>query len=312
MDLIFYTFLILFYGVYEGDAVGDEFFFQYETEANPGVVLDEKSVFSYDKLDPLGPNNWRKISCLCGGAKQSPVSLYTWDAERKHDLPLKIHGLKNLPRNITISNSGHSAVLKFNFKKGEAVTLNDGPLKGTYVLDNIHWHWGKSDNEGSEHTLNGRRFSAEMHLVTYSSQYRTITEAIEQPKGLAVLGFFYEVVNLSHGHSKEDNKHVSSYNPFIPLLSKVIQPKSSFTETRHLFSLRDVIKSSDFNFLSYKGSLTTPNCYETVTWMVSTRILKMSSKELAQFRKIKDEKHKPLLENYRPLQKLNHRRVGYY
>lgn len=309
---MFLELFVIFHVVYRGNAVGDEFFQHYEIESEAGVILDEKSVFSYGKFDALGPKNWREISCLCSGDKQSPVGLHLWDSERKLDSPLKIYGMKALPRNITVSNTGHSVSLKFNFKKDGEIFIRGGPLKEKYILDNLHWHWGKHNDEGSEHTLDGKRFSAEVHLVTYNSQYKSITEAIQKTNGLAVLGFFYEVVNFSHTNSMEGSKHGSSYNPFIPLLSKLIEPKSSFTETRHLFSLRDVIKSSDFHFLSYKGSLTTPNCYETVTWMVSTKILKISSKELAQFRKLKNDQHKPLLQNFRPLQKLNYRRVSYY
>ena len=101
-------------------------------------------------------------------------------------------------------------------------------------------------------------------------------------------------------------------NPFIKFLSLVQEPGSSHTETEDVFSIRDLIKSLDFEYLSYKGSLTTPPCTESVTWLVSVNPLKISSYELAQFRKIKDHEGHPLKSNFRPLQRINYRRVLAY
>lgn len=98
-------------------------------------------------------------------------------------------------------------------------------------------------------------------------------------------------------------------NPFVPLLSQVVEPKSTFVESQNLFTLRDVIQTDEFDFLSYNGSLTTPNCYETVTWLVSLSFLSISSIELEALRGIDDEKHNKLVTNFRPLQKLNRRQV---
>lgn len=103
------------------------------------------------------------------------------------------------------------------------------------------------------------------------------------------------------------NKLGATYNPFVPLLPKVIQPDTTYSETRNLFTIRDLIKSTVFHYVTYQGSLTSPMCYEGVTWIVSTNKLFISSKELQEFRKIKDEHGNQLLENDRPLQKLNGR-----
>ena len=92
-------------------------------------------------------------------------------------------------------------------------------------------------------------------------------------------------------------------------LSLVQEPGSSHTEYQDLFSIRDLIKSVDFEYLSYKGSLTTPPCTETVTWLVSVDPLKISTYELEQLRKIKDDQGQPLKSNFRPLQKINYRRI---
>ena len=49
---------------------------------------------------------------------------------------------------------------------------------------------------GSEHTLNGRAYPMEMHLVHYKADYHNITEAITKDltkDSLAVLGIFFRV-----------------------------------------------------------------------------------------------------------------------
>ncbi|CAO1426215.1 unnamed protein product [Diamesa tonsa] len=129
----------------------------------------------------------------------------------------------------------------------------------------------------------------------------SLSDAMNKTKGLAVLGILYEVINLNTLGDEE--------NPFIKFLSLVQEPGSSHTEFEDVFSIRDLIKSLDFEYLSYKGSLTTPPCTETVTWLVSVNPLKISSYELAQFRKIKDHEGHPIKSNFRPLQRINYRRV---
>ena len=38
------------------------------------------------------------------------------------------------------------------------LTITGGPYKNAvYQLAQFHFHWGCNDNEGSEHTINGKR-----------------------------------------------------------------------------------------------------------------------------------------------------------
>ena len=58
----------------------------------------------------------------------------------------------------------------------------------------FHFHWGKAGGAGgSEHTLDGSRYFAEMHIVHYNTQHADISVAAKIPQGLAVLGFFIKV-----------------------------------------------------------------------------------------------------------------------
>lgn len=43
-----------------------------------------------------------------------------------------------------------------------SAALTDGPITGTYRLKQFHVHWGASDDKGSEHTVAGAMFPAEV------------------------------------------------------------------------------------------------------------------------------------------------------
>jgi hypothetical protein len=49
----------------------------------------------------------------------------------------------------------------------------------------LHLHWGKKDSEGSEHLVDGTRFSAEAHLVT----------SYNDGAKIAVIARFFKVVS---------------------------------------------------------------------------------------------------------------------
>jgi len=93
------------------------------------------------------------------------------------------------------------------------------------------------------------------------------------------------------------------------LFQKVTEPGSSYNEVQRAFTIRDLIKTTRIDMLTYRGSLTTPNCDETVTWMLSTTPMKISSSELAEFRQLKNREGMKILKNFRPQQELNGRRV---
>ena len=46
-----------------------------------------------------------------------------------------------------------------------------------------------------EHTMNGRRYFGEVHIVHYEDEYHNLGEALEDAKGdgVAVLGYFIDV-----------------------------------------------------------------------------------------------------------------------
>lgn len=56
--------------------------------------------------------------------------------------------------------------------------LSGGVLTGTYRLYGVNWHWGRDDNDGSEHSFQSRKYPLEMHLIHYNIQYTYVTYCI--------------------------------------------------------------------------------------------------------------------------------------
>jgi carbonic anhydrase len=158
------------------------------------------------------------------------------------------------------------------------------PENVKYKLINIHLHW-----RGSEHSINGRKFSGELHLVFQSTS---------DPNKLAVLAFFFEV-SFFNKHltlfinklelfylkmSSQDNTHL---NPIIDHLESIIHVND--TVNISYFRLSNVIPHQLSSYYRYSGSLSEPPCDEIVEWFVIEKpILTISEEQLLDLQSLKD------------------------
>lgn len=53
--------------------------------------------------------------------------------------------------------------------------LRGGPLSGPYRLRQFHLHWGSADDHGSEHTVDGVQYAAEVGATTLGNSHSTPT-----------------------------------------------------------------------------------------------------------------------------------------
>lgn len=53
--------------------------------------------------------------------------------------------------------------------------LTEGPITGIYRLKQFHFHWGASDDKGSEHTVAGKMFPAEVPKCPQRHRSRVIS-----------------------------------------------------------------------------------------------------------------------------------------
>lgn len=48
--------------------------------------------------------------------------------------------------------------LRGQWPDNEIPFISGGPLQSQYIFNQLHFHWGINNQEGSEHTIHGKRF----------------------------------------------------------------------------------------------------------------------------------------------------------
>ncbi|KAL4631038.1 carbonic anhydrase-like [Arapaima gigas] len=244
-----------------------------------------------------GPDTWKLHYPIADGTRQSPIDIATADALYDETLqPLAVQydpGTSN-----DIINNGHSVQVDFADDSDSSI-LTGGPISGTYRLRQFHFHWGACDDRGSEHTMDGTRFAAEMHLVHWNTKYPRFADSTSQPDGLAVIGVFLQI--------GDDNPQLQKILDAL----KAIQSKGK--QTAFLDFDPSVLLPSSLDYWTYDGSLTTPPLLECVTWIVLKQPITVSSEQMAMFRSLlfTQEGEEPcnMVDNYRPPQPVHDRTV---
>lgn len=256
--------------------------------------------WNYAARGDSGPAHWSRLVPACGGATQSPVNL-TANKEVTYS-PLKLRHYTTVPAQAHLTNNGHTAKLSTHFLTQELTpSMEGGGLSTHYTLAQIHFHWGSTDGQGSEHQVMGKSFPMEMHLVHYKTSLGSIAGALEEgaKDSLAVLGVFFQVGGRS-------NPGLAQLMPRLPEISI----SGSKLLDAPLLPLSSLLDSADTSsFFRYEGSLTTPTCNEVVQWTVLKKPISISKDQLTAFRALKDSHQKPLVDNFRPVQKVGFREI---
>ena len=273
----------------------------------------------WDYTENYGPNAWKKTWNF--NERQSPIDILTKLA--KHDSSLGSYNIDHAPITWKSQNIGMNVSTTPKPDEKE-IMLYGGALNNNYRLREFHFHWGENNSCGCEHTLNGHRFAAELHLVHWNTDlYGTEAEALSGKDGLAVLGVFLDACS--------SNVPNEALNVVLDLFHQVpYKNQAKFSSQQ--FSPYSLLPSNIKEYFTYPGSLTTPPLTENVTWTVFRHPLKISKCQLERFNQLfaveeneKDKKHKEdfftrsstshipqpptITNNYRPVQPLNNRVV---
>ncbi|XP_058456729.1 carbonic anhydrase 7-like [Malaya genurostris] len=288
-----------------------DFYFDYSPDerSTSGVgrvqsVVKAGAEFSYVDNENSGPLNWYRIAPQCGGRYQSPINLNTSSAlVVRNKRPLQLIGQTNLPQAIRLQNDGHSAKFTYAWNAGDRPYLRGGPLKTKYYFEQFHFHWGSNRTVGSEHVVDSQRYPMELHLLFYNAMYTSFEDARNEVDGLAVVALFYEIYD----------EYDEPLNTWTRFLKEITVPDTEYNiQFIDTFPLYDLIGDVEWPYFSYEGSLTTPPCLETVTWIVARKpTLLITPKEMKQFRRLKSHQGF-MVNNFRPVQKLYNRRVFLY
>jgi len=245
--------------------------------------MTEHHHWTYCDDDDCGPAHW--IGDI-HGKNQSPIDIDLAHLKRDDNMHAIVFSNYQHILPAEIINNGHSVQI-IPEKTAHLPEIHGGGLDQHYRLIQYHFHWGQQDHEGSEHTLAGLQFPAELHLVH---------QGVENPSKLAVLGVFLKL-----------NKEGKAFQEEAYVMTKLVEPNSKAKiEKLHL---KDKLPHNTKSFFRYQGSLTTPPCSECVTWTIFTEPVSITKEQLNLFRQVKDTSCKVLQKNYRPVQQLHHREV---
>ncbi|XP_014225798.1 carbonic anhydrase 2-like [Trichogramma pretiosum] len=258
--------------------------------------------FGYDGAH--GPQHWAEDYDTCFGKHQSPINIEEHIVRDVSFPPLLFAGL-DLSRRFYLLNNGHTALLHAP-NSSEQAYMSGGPLKGIYAFEQLHFHWGENDLEGSEDLINNHSFAMELHAVFYKDQYGSINEAVKYPDRLAVLAFFFE--------AEASDRLNPTFHPIVAALPKIEKVGSEIQlhqsmRLEHLLNPAGPLSDRMQNYFTYNGSLTTPPCSEVVVWIDFKHPLYLSHSQLESFRSISSSEGQKLTHNFRPVQPLSDRLV---
>ncbi|XP_037048656.1 carbonic anhydrase 2-like [Bradysia coprophila] len=259
-----------------------------------GVTSDGCTGFRYE--GPDGQESWGSQFNQCAGKHQSPIDIDSCFVKMVALDPLRMEGFNSTIGKASLTNNGHTAMMIIDGVNKPTIT--GGPLAAKYVFAQLHFHWGIDDSCGSENKFDDKTFPLELHIVFYKQEYGSVDASLNFVDGLTVLACIFEL---------SDNPN-PKYEPFVDVLAQVIEPGqiAVFPTAPTLSALlpRDLSQ-----YFTYHGSLTTPPCSEAVTWIDFRETIKISSGQLAAFRKLIDGHGHQLINNFRAIQPLGDRIV---
>eukprot|EP01083_Nonionella_stella_P081076 223151_1 len=190
--------------------------------------------------------------------------------------------------------------------------LPEGSPHEEFCLHSLHFHWGTTDYDGSEHFVDGHQYALEAHFVHYSCSHGTLDttlgqfptqesvheqiDAGEDTHQLAVVGIFFDVVE---GESN------AAFDAIFENMDEFLYPTTaSSVATIVNMDLMDLLPDDllTAGYYAYEGSLTTPPCTDIVRWHVMNARGWIGSEQIEHFRDLLSGVGHGIAPNYRTVQ----------
>ena len=209
-----------------------------------------------------GPEHWGDLSkdyhLAKDGKQQSPINLVSPILEATPKLSFDYK-----PAKINVVYNGHTVE---EMEEDGCVSIRGHK----FLLKQFHFH------APSEHTVDGKHFAMEMHLVHKDEAGR-----------IAVVG-----VLIKQGKRNSAFESLWGYLP--TKVNKTVKNEMQVNAQEML--------PRSHGYYHYLGSLTTPPCTQNVQWYVLEEPIELSKEQIAKFTSI-------INHNNRPIQPLNERKI---
>lgn len=227
---------------------------------------------------------WSELFPECGGREQSPIDISMNRLFYNASTRLALDNFSTLSPAYEVVNNGHTVMFSYLGDSATAPAVT-GLAGERYELAQFHLHWGQKGVPGSEHTIDGRRYDMELHMVFYNrAKYSIFERAVNSRKnGVLVLGVFYEakkmanlkLKTLTRNIRKVSDTTLSTFGTAVPVDAPI--------------RLDDLIPEVTPRFpqpiYQYRGSLTIPPCTEGITWLVMATPRIIGRKQVRNFEK---------------------------
>uniref|UniRef100_A0A0N5APZ9 Alpha-carbonic anhydrase domain-containing protein n=1 Tax=Syphacia muris TaxID=451379 RepID=A0A0N5APZ9_9BILA len=250
------------------------------------------------------PSKWGILSqkwWMCSKGKlQSPININPKQIIYDSNLPPLMTD-ENLAL-IDLVNTGQMPRIRIaNTQRWPSLNVTGGPLGiYRYRLLRVDIHYSMNETTGSEHSFDHKKLPMELQAIAINSEiYGNFSAALNNPHGIVGISTF---VKLGKHTSKElkllsDKVHQISYKRQAVVMQN--------------FALWKLLPTNA-GYITYEGSMTTPGCQETVTWILLNQPLHISVRTLDRWRKLQktltsNGKNLFIAPNYRSLQSTNGR-----
>ncbi|MEM9301161.1 MAG: carbonic anhydrase family protein [Pseudomonadota bacterium] len=231
---------------------------------SPMLVAGEGTHWGYGASD--GPDRWGAMDPawdLCAsGEAQSPVDIRGVETvDRLGDVKLAAGRaeMKVVRQRHVFDALDNGHTIQINVDAGDTLTLEGKQ----YDLVQFHFH------APSEHTVDGRHYPMEMHLVH---------QAVDG--SLAVVGVFIE-----------DGDHNAAFDTIWENLPTTAGEMAHLEDVAMNVDDALPVDNGDWR---YEGSLTTPPCTEGVRWVVMQQPIEFDTAQIDRFRAIFSGNNRPV------------------
>ncbi len=217
------------------------------------------------------------------GRNQSPIDIKGFYSSDLVPLILQIKKTQ-----LHADNKHHTP--HFHPDKGTTMKLDDRK----YELVDFHFHWP------SEHTVRGKHFQMEMHLVFKDPEGKVAVVAVMMAVDTLNRNENFGVLNAIFENAPEANEHVDI--PEVKIDIADLLPNVFYSE-----KIEEIVHHNYEapEYFRYNGSFTTPPCEEGVPWLILSKIRFISQTAYDRL-KVLAGQHP----TSRPVQPLNNREIS--